>query len=60
MIVDLRGVEAGDGNGRKEEASSSARVSASSLRISEPPAVLREDGEQAGACRRFQHDGRSA
>jgi hypothetical protein len=32
MIVDLGGVEARDGRGRKREASRSARVSASSLR----------------------------
>ena len=38
MIVDLRRVEAGDGNGRKEEDSRLA-VSASSLRTSAPPAV---------------------
>jgi hypothetical protein len=54
MIVDLRGVEARDGNGREREVSRSARVSASSLRTS-AAGGLGEDAKQAGAGRRLQH-----
>ena len=39
----------------KRKESNAARVSASSLRTSEPPASLGEDGEQPGAGRGLQH-----
>jgi hypothetical protein len=39
MIVDLGRVEARDGNGREEKRQQMARVSASSLRTSAPPAI---------------------
>ncbi|MBB4020094.1 hypothetical protein GGR16_005158 [Chelatococcus caeni] len=55
MIVDLGGVEARDGNGRKERREKTAAHLAELVEHEGGAGDLGEDGEQAGAGRRLQH-----
>ena len=55
MIVDLRGVEAGDGSGRKEVAEQIGAGFGQFIEDQRAASRLREDGKQAGAGRGFQH-----
>jgi hypothetical protein len=56
MIVDLRGVEARDGNGRKERGEQIGAGLGQFVEEERAAADLGQDGEQAGAGRRLQHD----
>ena len=55
MIVDLRGVEAGDGGGRKEVAEQVGAGFGQFIEGQRAANGLREDGKEAGARRGFQH-----
>jgi hypothetical protein len=55
MIVDLRRVETGDGNGREEKRQQAGAGVGQLVEDERAAGDLGEDGEQAGAGRRLQH-----
>ena len=55
MIVDLGRVEAGDGNGRKKKGQQAGAGVGQLVEDERAAGDLGEDGEEAGARRRFQH-----
>ena len=56
MIVDLRGVEAGDGDAGEQMAEQPGARLGQLVENERPAGELGEDGEQAGAGRRLQHE----